>query len=132
MPKARQDAATSPSRSTPRGPTMHAMRTLSKRERKLREQLAQSDFVTDVEVAYGSTRHLRPVCGRPPLGQYLVDLWRRRHFIWREAQSRVSTQNSGDRLGALWLVLRPLMDAAFYWLIFGVTLNTSRAACRCG
>nr|WP_282852962.1 ABC transporter permease [Gulosibacter sediminis] len=63
---------------------------------------------------------------RPPLGEYLRGIWDRRHFVWREARSQVATRNAHARLGNAWLVLRPILDASFYWLIFGVLLNMSR------
>lgn len=60
---------------------------------------------------------------RPPLGEYLQQLWQRRHFIWYDARHRASTQNSRMRLGNVWLVLRPLVDASFYFVIFGLVLK---------
>lgn len=69
---------------------------------------------------------LSPVGVRPSLDEYISQLWERRHFIWMDAQHRVLSQNSRNRLGSAWLLLRPLMDAAFYFLIFGVVLNIQR------
>ncbi|EWS81412.1 phosphate ABC transporter permease [Brachybacterium phenoliresistens] len=70
--------------------------------------------------------NLSPVGVRPSLDAYVAQLWERRHFIWMDARHRVVTQNSRNRLGNIWLLLRPLMDAAFYFLIFGVILKTTR------
>jgi len=67
--------------------------------------------------------NLSPVGVRPSLDAYVAQLWERRHFIWMDARHRVVTQNSRNRLGNIWLLLRPLMDAAFYFLIFGVILH---------
>lgn len=61
---------------------------------------------------------------RPPLGEYIQQLWQRRYFIWYDARHRASTQNARMRLGNVWLVLRPLVDASFYFVIFGLVLNT--------
>lgn len=66
---------------------------------------------------------LSPVGVRPTLGEYLAQLWDRRHFIWMDARHRVATQNSRNRLGAIWLLLRPLLDALMYYLIFGLILS---------
>lgn len=66
---------------------------------------------------------LTPVGVRPSLDEYVSQLWERRHFIWMDARHRVLTQNSRNRLGSIWLLLRPLMDAAFYFLIFGVIIK---------
>lgn len=63
---------------------------------------------------------------RPPLGDYIRQLWDRRHFIWYDSRHRVSAQNSRMRLGNVWLVLRPLVDASFYYVIFGLILPTGR------
>ncbi|MCH1884298.1 ABC transporter permease [Agrococcus sp. ARC_14] len=75
---------------------------------------------------YGDLTHLRRVGTRPPLREYFTELWDRRHFIWAGARGEALTRYSNERLGMFWHVLRPLMDAAFYWLIFGVLLQLSR------
>src|SRR4051812_19692621 len=67
---------------------------------------------------------LAPSSARPPLGDYVRQLWQRRHFITAFATSRTVTMYSGARLGQLWQVLTPLMNAAVYYLIFGVLFNT--------
>lgn len=72
------------------------------------------------------TSDLEPIGVRPRLGTYLVDLWERRHFIWMDARHRVATQNSRNRLGNVWLLLRPLLDAGLYFVIFGVVLHVTR------
>lgn len=69
---------------------------------------------------------LKPVGRRPPLGQYLKSLWQRREFVLAGASGEASARYSRDRLGSAWLVLKPLLDAAFYILIFGVVLRISR------
>jgi teichoic acid transport system permease protein len=63
---------------------------------------------------------------RPPLGEYIEQLWQRRHFIWYDSRHRASTQNSRMHLGNVWLFLRPLIDAAFYFIIFGLVLKIGR------
>ena len=69
---------------------------------------------------------LSPVGVRPSLGEYLAQLWQRRHFIWTDARHRVATQNSRNHLGSVWLVLRPMLDALLYFVVFGLILNMSR------
>lgn len=66
---------------------------------------------------------LSPVGVRPPLGEYLRQLWARRHFIWYDARQRTATMNSRHLLGNTWLFLRPLLDAAFYFVVFGLVLK---------
>ncbi|WP_299302579.1 ABC transporter permease [uncultured Brachybacterium sp.] len=63
---------------------------------------------------------------RPSLGEYLQQLWQRRHFIWYDSRHRASTQNSRMHLGNVWLFLRPLIDAAFYFVIFGLVLKIGK------
>ncbi|MGP9846308.1 ABC transporter permease [Brachybacterium sp. 107] len=69
---------------------------------------------------------LTPVGVRPRLGEYLAQLWDRRHFIWMDARHRVATQNSRNRLGSAWLILKPMLDAAMYFVIFGLVLKITR------
>lgn len=90
------------------------------------ERLQGSKFVDAVQNTYGGLEGLHEVTGRPPLGRYLKQLWQRRHFIWWQSRSRVVTENDDSRLGAVWLILKPLLDAIFYWLIFGLLLRLDR------
>lgn len=70
--------------------------------------------------------NLSPIGVRPRFGDYLRQLWERRHFIWYDSRQRAATQESRSLLGNVWLILRPMLDAAFYWLIFGVLLGVDR------
>jgi len=79
-----------------------------------------------LEREYGDLSHLRRVGTRPPLREYFTELWDRRHFIWAGARGEAVTRYSNERLGMAWFVLRPLLDAAFYWVIFGIVLDVSR------
>ncbi len=69
---------------------------------------------------------LRPSSLRPPLLSYCCQLWQRRHFILAFATARNVAMYTEARLGQLWQVLTPLLNAAVYFLIFGVLLGTSR------
>jgi teichoic acid transport system permease protein len=69
---------------------------------------------------------LKAVGTRPSLGAYIRDIWRRRHFLWFDARSRVLTKNSKHRLGTFWLVGKPILDAAFFYVIFGLVLQVDR------
>ncbi|HCU95781.1 MAG TPA: ABC transporter [Actinobacteria bacterium] len=53
-------------------------------------------------------------------------LWQRRHFIVGFATARNVAMYTEARLGQLWQVLTPLLNAAVYYLIFGVILDTKR------
>ena len=63
--------------------------------------------------------------GRPPLRRYLPDLWRQRHFAIELARSRFRAANEEDRLGILWNVLGPLLNAAVYGVVFKYLLPSS-------
>jgi teichoic acid transport system permease protein len=63
---------------------------------------------------------------RPPLVSYVRGLWGRRHFMTSYAASKVAAQYTQARLGQLWQVMTPLLNATVYYLIFGLLLGTSR------
>ena len=69
-------------------------------------------------------RHGLTVSGaRPGLPGYVRQLWSRRHFIAAFATARLTAQYSQARLGQLWQLMTPLLNAAVYFLIFGVIMN---------
>jgi teichoic acid transport system permease protein len=68
---------------------------------------------------------LKPSITRPTLPVYLSLLWQRRHFIVAFASARNVATFSQARLGQLWQVLTPLLNAAVYFLVFGLLLETS-------
>lgn len=63
---------------------------------------------------------LHRVGARPSLGSYLRQTWERRDFIYELAKARVQKQNQQNRLGMLWVVLKPTLNAIMYGVIFGV------------
>src|SRR6201996_4142683 len=69
---------------------------------------------------------LRPSSARPGVLAYAAQLWARRHFILGFATARNVAMYTEARLGQLWQVLTPLLNAAVYYLIFGIILDTSR------
>ena len=68
---------------------------------------------------------LRRVGARPPLGKYLAETWRRRDFIYTMAKFRLRASLESGRLGVVWLLVRPCLDAAIYGAIFGVLQGPS-------
>lgn len=66
---------------------------------------------------------LTKVGGRPSLPSYLVAVWRRREFIYSLARFRIEAENQRNRLGMLWVVLKPLLEAGVYGLIFGLLIG---------
>ena len=78
--------------------------------------------LADLAARYG----LRPSAIRPGVFAYARKLWERRHFIVSFATARNVAMYTEARLGQLWQVLTPLLNAAVYYLIFGIILDTSR------
>ncbi|SCG76632.1 ABC transporter permease [Micromonospora inositola] len=72
-----------------------------------------------------ATRYGLTVAGaRPTLAAYVRQVWFYRHFIATYANAKAVSAFSEARLGQLWQVLTPLTNAAVYYLIFGMILNT--------
>ncbi|GAA3769079.1 ABC transporter permease [Streptomyces phyllanthi] len=63
---------------------------------------------------------------RPSLPEYVRQLWARRHFITAFATAKLTAQYSQAKLGQLWQVVNPLLNAAVYYFIFGVLMGTSK------
>src|SRR5438034_2925845 len=78
--------------------------------------------LADLAARYG----LRPSAARPGVFVYARQLWDRRHFILGFATARNVAMYTEARLGQLWQVLTPLLNAAVYYLIFGVLLGINR------
>lgn len=69
---------------------------------------------------------LRPVGARPALGDYLAQVWQRRHYIYADSRARAFSGNRDFVLGNLWLVGKPILDGLIYFIIFGLILGTDR------
>ncbi|GAB2712662.1 ABC transporter permease [Streptomyces bullii] len=63
---------------------------------------------------------------RPSLSEYVRQLWGRRHFILAFSQAKLTAQYSQAKLGQLWQVATPLLNALVYYLIFGLILDAGR------
>ncbi|WP_399933251.1 ABC transporter permease [Streptomyces kanamyceticus] len=63
---------------------------------------------------------------RPGLFEYVRQLWGRRHFILAFSQAKLTAQYSQAKLGQLWQVATPLLNALVYFLIFGLILEADR------
>jgi teichoic acid transport system permease protein len=60
---------------------------------------------------------------RPSLMEYVRQLWARRHFILAFSQAKLVAQYSQAKLGQLWQVATPLLNAAVYFFVFGILLG---------
>jgi len=84
-------------------------------------------YMPDEPLAEFALAHgLRVAAERPPIGRYLKNLWQRRHFIMAFATARNIAMYTEARLGQLWQVLTPLLNAGVYFLVFGELLHVSR------
>ena len=63
-------------------------------------------------------RGLHRVGARPPLASYLKQTWARRQFIVKMAQFRLRADLDDNRLGVVWLLLQPVLNAIVYGTIF--------------
>ncbi|GAB3011715.1 ABC transporter permease [Streptomyces pseudoechinosporeus] len=67
---------------------------------------------------------------RPGLVEYVRQLWGRRHFILAFSQAKLTAQYSQAKLGQLWQVATPLLNALVYFLVFGLILGADRGMGR--
>lgn len=65
---------------------------------------------------------LHQVGQRPPLAGYLAEAWSRRKFAFTLAGYRLVSSLLPNRLGVLWIVLKPLLLAIIYGTIFHFVL----------
>ncbi|MFB9392099.1 ABC transporter permease [Streptomyces coeruleoprunus] len=86
---------------------------------------AEPEAVPAEDLRALALRHGLTVSGsRPSLPAYVRQLWDRRHFIGAFATARLTAQYSQAKLGQLWQVMTPLLNAAVYYFIFGVLMDT--------
>lgn len=62
---------------------------------------------------------------RPPLLDYLRDLWAHRHFLFTLSHAGFAARHQNNYLGVFWSLLNPLLFGLAYWLIFGLLLQTT-------
>lgn len=81
---------------------------------------------SDLEAAerLAEAHGLRALGERPPLRDYVSELWARRGFLWTLSLGQSTVQNEGNRLGQLWSVLNPALLILTYFLIFGLLIPT--------
>jgi teichoic acid transport system permease protein len=68
---------------------------------------------------------LERVGSRPSLLSYIKQAWQRREFAVALAQYRIQAANEQNRLGLAWVVIRPILSATIYGIIFGFVLKTA-------
>lgn len=69
---------------------------------------------------YAAQYGLHRVGARPDLVSYLKQAWARRDFAFELARSKLQASNQRNRLGMLWVVIQPTMNALMYGFIFGI------------
>ncbi|MFJ4682121.1 ABC transporter permease [Streptomyces sp. NPDC091377] len=90
--------------------------------------VSPDESLTAAQIA---AKHGLAVSGaRPSLVEYVRRLWDRRHFIMAFSRAKLTAQYSQAKLGQLWQVVTPLLNAAVYFFIFGVILQADRGMSR--
>jgi len=90
-------------------------------------QTAVAESDTGLTLKELARKHGLSAAGKlPSLVGYTRQLWAYRYFIASYANAKVSASLGKTRLGVFWQVLTPLINAAVYYLIFGVILNTAK------
>ncbi|MFD9105496.1 ABC transporter permease [Streptomyces virginiae] len=81
---------------------------------------------TSTEIAQLAAAHGLTLSGaRPTLPRYIAQLWQRRHFVSAYANARMQATYSTAKLGQVWHLVTPLLNAAVYYFIFGIVLKAS-------
>ncbi|MFF8264031.1 ABC transporter permease [Streptomyces virginiae] len=81
---------------------------------------------TSAEIAQLAAAHGLTLSGaRPTLPRYIAQLWQRRHFVTAYANARMQATYSTAKLGQVWHLVTPLLNAAVYYFIFGIVLKAS-------
>ncbi|WP_424213513.1 ABC transporter permease [Streptomyces sp. BI20] len=82
---------------------------------------------TPAELTALAEAHGLTVSGaRPPLRRYARALWDRRHFVTGFATARMRATYGNAKLGQVWHLMTPLLNAAVYYLIFGIIMKAKR------
>jgi teichoic acid transport system permease protein len=84
------------------------------------------DLGGETLAAYALRHGLRPSAAQPRVVAYLRDLWLRRHFVMAFATARNIAMYTEAKLGQIWQILTPLLNAGVYFLIFGLLLHINR------
>lgn len=69
---------------------------------------------------------LTPSGARPPLHAYVRQIWSQRDFILNFATAQTIASYAHAKLGQVWQLLTPLLNAAVYYLVFGKIMHTNR------
>jgi teichoic acid transport system permease protein len=87
------------------------------------DSAGQPQFADGELAALAAQYGLRPSAQRPTLGKYLRELARRWNFIMGFATARNIAMYTEAKLGQLWQILAPLLNAGVYFLIFGLIIT---------
>jgi teichoic acid transport system permease protein len=110
-------------RSTKSGSPGHVLDDANARAARDGENEAATEQPDESLAALAAEYGLRPSAQRPSIGTYLSELWRRWSFIMGFATARNVAMYTEAKLGQLWPVLAPLLNAGVYFLIFGLIIK---------
>lgn len=79
---------------------------------------------TGLSLREQARKHGLSASGRlPSLPEYTRELWAYRYFIRAHASAKMTSALGNTKLGAVWQVLTPIINAALYYVIFGKILG---------
>jgi teichoic acid transport system permease protein len=118
-------------------PTKYGRLTAGLRAHGTGRVISPGQLAEDVEVVsadldglvladYAIEHGLRPSAERPGAWNYIEQLWQRRHFMIAFATARNIAMYTEAKLGQLWQILTPILNAGVYFLIFGLLLHIDR------
>lgn len=75
---------------------------------------------------YAAKNQLHRVGARPSLARYLAEAWRRRDFAISMGKYKIQAAHERNRLGMVWVALKPTFTAITYGVVFGLLQGASR------
>jgi teichoic acid transport system permease protein len=83
-------------------------------------------MATDEIESYARASNLKLMGSRPPLGEYIIETWKRKGFAWTLAVLNKTAENASSRFGIWWIVLVPILQSIIFGMIIGLLLGRLR------
>lgn len=83
-------------------------------------------MATDDIESYARANGLSLMGSRPPLGQYLLETWKRKDFAWTLASLNKAAENASSRFGMWWILLVPILQSIIFGMLIGFLLGRLR------
>ena len=85
-------------------------------------------FSADEAAALARQHGLVQVGVRPPLRDYIRDVWRHRGFLLTMSSADFVARHQQNYLGQIWSILNPILLGGAYYIVFGLILQTTVGA----